>query len=214
MEHHDHSLAWMFGVRAKKPGEHRLDDDAVKAITQQVTLLLGVLAGPTSPTVIASVVECVATALKTSIREIALSAWNKRAEVRKYADLTKYPAGQQHEVVLYEHPVKWTYKPYVEIRTSATPAPMAAPSLEIAIDVTLNFAQAVLVIDGGKIMSLKPGKVTAQGSAKIGGAKLCEPIKKELGELPGTWPLGDGIPIGKDPLQPVAPGAGGLHLPA
>ena len=134
--------------------------------------------------------------LEGRVHQIALSAWNKRAEIAKYADVKKYPAGQKRYVALYEHPVTWTYRPFIQIMVGK----VKCPPLEIVIDVTFKFDQAVLVIDGGRVMAMEPGKVTVEGSARIGKAKLCEPVRKELGELPGSISFGAGLPIGKDPL--------------
>ncbi len=187
----ENSLAWLFGIRPRKEGEHRLDDQTAENIAREVMVFVGALLGPRAPMAVANVVDCVATVMEKSIHEIAVSAWNKRAEVMKYAETTQYPAGQEHYVTLYDHPVKWSYKPYVDIKIAG----VAKHSIEIAIEVTLNFAQAVLIIDGGKIIALKPGKVLAEASAKFSGATLCEPIKKELGMLPGRVSFGDGILI-------------------
>lgn len=71
---------------------------------------------------------------------------------------------------------------------------------------TFRIDQAVLVIDGGRVMAIEPGTIKAEGTAKVGGFELCPPIKKELGDLPGSISFGEGLrlhtpPPGKQPAS-------------
>ncbi|MCC6770429.1 MAG: hypothetical protein IT360_04375 [Gemmatimonadaceae bacterium] len=192
------SLAGLFGLRPPEGSEQRLDAGAIEAIGKAVLASAGAALGPGAPAAITQAVACVADAFETRLSEIAVSAWNKRTEISKYADLQKYPAGQKRYVQLYEHPVKWRYRPYLEVSVKGVTF-----TIDIVIDVKLTIDQAVLVIDGGRVMAIEPGKVKAEATAKIGAFSLCDPIKKELGELPGSISFGAGIPIeGKEAPAP------------
>lgn len=194
MTAHNDSLAWMFGLRPPAGSEHRLDAGAIAAIGKAVIAAAGAALGPAAPAAVTKSVACVADALETRLSDIAVSAWNKRSEIAKYADLQKYPAGQKRYVQLYEHPVTWRYRPFLELSVKGVTF-----TIDIVMDVKLTIDQAVLVIDGGRVMAIEPGKVKAEASAKIGAFALCDPIKKELGELPGSITFGDGIRIAGTP---------------
>ncbi len=184
------TLAWMFGIRDPQKSDQRLDAAAIEAIGKAVLAAAGAALGPGAPAAITKTVACVAEALEKRLGDIMVSGWNKRKEIAKYGDVEKYPPGQKRYVQLYEHPITWTYRPYVEIVSHG-----ATFSIDVVVTVKLTVDQAVLVIDGGRVMSIEPGKVKAEGSAMIGAFKLCDPIKKELGELPGSIGFGEGIPI-------------------
>jgi hypothetical protein len=184
------TLAWMFGIRDPEKSDKRLDAAAVQAIGKAVVAAAGAALGAGAPAAITKTVACVAQALEQRLSEIMVSGWNKRKEIARYGDVAKYPPGQKRYVQLYEHPITWTYRPYVEIEVRG-----ATFTIDLVVTVKLTVDQAVLVIDGGRVMSIEPGKVTAEGSATIGDFKLCDPVKKELGELPGSIGFGDGIPI-------------------
>jgi hypothetical protein len=184
------TLAWMFGIRDPEQSDKRLDAAAMEAIGKAVVATAGAALGAGAPAAIAKTVACVAQALEKRLGDILVTGWNKRKEIAKYGDLEKYPPGQKRYVQLYEHPVTWTYRPYVEIVVRG-----ATFKIDVVVTVKLTVDQAVLVIDGGRVMSIEPGKVTAEGSAKIGDFKLCNPIKKELGTLPGSIGFGEGIPL-------------------
>jgi len=194
MEDRAHTLAWLFGLRAPEGSDKRLDASAIEAIRKAV-LAAATLAGPNALAGAAAAamraVACVADALESRLGEVMVTAWNQRKEIAKYADLSKYPPGKKQYVQLYQHPVKWTYRPFVEITVRGV---RFTVELEIVLKLTID--QAVLMIDGGRVMAIEPGKVKAEGTAKIGQFELCPPIKKELGELPGSISFGSGIAIG------------------
>jgi hypothetical protein len=200
-EQNDNVLSWALGIRPKQETDKRLDAGALKAVGDAVSEAVGRLPGVPLPDVVAQVAGCVADVLGTRVHEIAVSAWNKRKEIAGYADVQKYPPGQPRRVTLYSHPIKWTYRPYVQV----TVGQMPLPRLDIVVDVTLTFDKAELLIDGGRIMSLTPGKVTLEGVAKVGKFELCPPVKRELGELPVSLPFGEGLPLASEPLARLQP---------
>lgn len=89
---------------------------------------------------------------------------------------------------LHEHPEKWTYRPYLEVIERGVKF-----TIDRAVVLTFKIDQAVLVIDGGRVMAIEPGTIKAEGTAKIGTFELCPPIKKELGDLPGSISFGEGL---------------------
>jgi hypothetical protein len=197
----DNILSWALGIRPKEAKDKRLDADALSAVQAAVKEVVGKLPGIPLVDVVAEVAESVADVLGTRVQDIAASAWNKRKEIVAYADVEKYPPGKPRRVTLYSHPIKWTYRPYVEV----TVGKVKLPALDIVVDVTLTFDGAVLVIDGGRIMSISPGKVTLEGVAKVGKFELCRPVKRELGELPVSLPFGEGLPLASEPLARLQP---------
>lgn len=206
MDANGDSLAWVFGLRPPKGSDKRLDAAAVEAVTKAV-VAAATAAGPAAalgaPTAFAKAVSCVADAMETRLSEVVVSAWNKRKEITRYADLSKYPAGQKHYVQLYEHPVKWTYRPYLELVVRGVKF-----TIDLEVVLTFKIDQAVLVIDGGRVMAIEPGTIKAEGTAKIGTFELCPPIKKELGDLPGSISFGEGLL-----LQAPPPGRQPAHTP-
>jgi hypothetical protein len=200
-ENTDDVLSWALGIRPKQGKDERLDAEALDAVRSAVREVAGKLPGMPLADVVTQVAECVTTVLGTRVHEIAVSAWNKRHEIAAYADVKKYPPGQPRRVTLYSHPIKWTYRPYVEVSVG----PVKLPALNIVVDVTVTFDKAELVIDGGRILSLRPGKVVLEGKAKVGQFDLCRPVKRELMELPVTIDFPGGLPLGSEPLARLQP---------
>ena len=143
------------------------------------------------------VVGALAAALGTPLSGIAITAWNKRSEVRKYADPTRYPPDESNVVWLSEHQVKQTLKPSVQVRLAGVPL----PKLVFTASVTLTLHGAKLVIRGGKITHVRLGEVTAATQLSAGKAEL---VKRNVRtwSLPGELALGDGMPIGRKPGSP------------
>lgn len=65
-------------------------------------------------------------------------------------------------------------------------------TIDVEVVLTFRIDQAVLAIDGGRVMAIEPGTIKDGGTAKIGSFELCPPIKKELGDLPGSISFGEG----------------------
>ena len=131
------------------------------------------------------VVSAVADALTTRLREILMSAWNKRAEIQAYADPAKHSPKETYYVKLYEHPITWTYAPTVKV--TVPPYPSVPITLEVKL--ALKMDQAVLVIAAGKPTAIEPGKGKVEASATFGGLELCNPTSFDLGKLPGRLDL-------------------------
>ena len=189
------SLSLLFDVAEPREGEAQLNAASLAKVGGEVTRVLGSLMGPSPARVIADVGKCLAGVLQTRLRDIAIGAWNTRQEIAKYADASKYPPEAQYRVALVEHPVEWTYRPYVEISIGKL-----TKKIELTVVVKLNFKDTALVIQGGKYKALAPGDVSAEGSLSFGDVTLVDSLKSKPLRLPVSIPLGDGIPIGTNPL--------------
>jgi hypothetical protein len=139
------------------------------------------------------VVRELAASLRTPLSGIAITAWNKRDEIRKYADPSRYPPDQTNVVWLSEHQLKQTVKPSVEVRVGVVPL----PKLVFTASVTLTLHGAKLVIRAGKITHVRLGDVTAATQLSAGKAELIKRNVKTW-SLPGELALGDGVRIGQE----------------
>jgi hypothetical protein len=143
-----------------------------------------------------SVVQELVRVLSTPVSQIAVNAWNKRTEMRKYGDPQAYPPDETHHVTLYEHEITQTIRPKVEVLiTGLPPVPFVFPC-----SVVLTFSGAQLVIRGGKATHVELGKLTASWTLSLetagGTAHLIDKNLKTW-TLPGRIPLGNGIPLGR-----------------
>ncbi len=181
-------------LKLQPPGnspDARLDGGAAErvgeALSAAATAAIGMgIVGPAAlPSVmIASknVVGAVADALGTRLRDVFVSAWNKREEIRKYRDTSKYPPNEKRYIQLYQHPISWTYTPVVKVSVPGG----GSFDLPLEVKLSIKVDQAVLVLVGGKATAIEPGKGKVEATAKIGGLELCPPATLELGTLPGS----------------------------
>jgi hypothetical protein len=184
------SLATLFRIIPPPDTDTHLSAPAIEAVAKAVAaaaLAAGAGSLASVPIAMSKAVVCVADAMTVRVGEILASAWNKRAEIRKYADVAQYPAGQERYVQLYEHPITWTYRPKLEITVRG-----ATFTVPLEVKLALKVDKAVLVIDGGHLLAIEPGTGTIEGTAKIGTFDLGAPIKRDLGELPGRIAFGEG----------------------
>ena len=174
--------------------DERLAGGAVETIGKalKAAAAAALTSGALGPESVASVVAAnrevvgaVADALTLRLREILLSAWNKRAEIQAYADPAKHSPKETYYVKLYEHPITWTYAPTVKV--TVPPYPSVPITLEVKL--ALKMDQAVLVIAAGKPTAIEPGKGKVEASATFGGLELCNPTSFDLGKLPGRLDL-------------------------
>ena len=128
--------------------------------------------------------------LATPLSEIGITLWNKRQEIRKFADETRYPATEAHEVDLYEHEFKQTVKPTIEIRLNDRA--LASVTLTATASVTLKSAR--LVIRGGWITHVRLGELT--GKAVLGVEQPKVLAKLKLKEVKSeSWKLDQEIAL-------------------
>lgn len=145
---------------------------------------------PTLPGVGADVIKHLHQALSTSLGVVFTNAWNKRQEIRKYADPVRYPPQSVNRVTLAPQKVTWQTIPTVEISVNDGPA----KSIDFTFEVTVRFELAELQIQAGRLMGMTTGKTSVEGKLTCGGAEL---LKRKVGDyvLPGEIKFGEGIPI-------------------
>jgi hypothetical protein len=129
--------------------------------------------------------------LDIRISDVLVGAWKKIAEVKKYADPLKYPPDEVYEVELFEHEVSSEHKPRIEIRMDNPPV---RKDLEFTVTVSLTLKAFKLRIKGGRVLKILAGTCQGKGSIAFLGQDL---LKKSLEpvELPGSFDLGEGIPL-------------------
>jgi len=174
--------------------DDRLDGGAAEKIGEALSAaataavgmgIVGPAALPSVRLATRNVVDAVADALRVRLRDVLVTAWNKREEIRKYRDTTKYPPNEKRYIQLYEHPITWTYAPTIKITVPGS----ASFDLPLEVKLTLKIDQAVLVIEGGAPSAIEPGVGKVEASARIGKLQLCPPATLELGKLPGSLAL-------------------------
>lgn len=201
------SLLKLLEIQSKEgSSDGRLDAGASGAIAKALAAaggaavaagVIGPQALPAVTSALQQVARLVSEALEVRLGEIMVSAWNKRAEIRKYGDTTKYPPGQRRLVQLYEHPITWTYAPTVQLLVAGT----KAIELPLEVKLALKVDQAVLVIEGGRVRAIEPGEGKLEVTAKLGSFELCPRKTVDLGTLPGSLSFAsDGIAIGSEPI--------------
>lgn len=161
--------------------------DQVASLREQVSNAVGKSGWPVT---LEEIHKKIADLLDISILDILIGGWNTYRGLRKYLDKEKYPPTQSILVPLAEHTVKSEHHPYIEILINDGPA------IKIAFEATLTFAarNVMLLVQDGKIKSVKTGEIKGKGTIKCEGALLLEQDFRAI-PLPGSVDLGDGIPI-------------------
>ena len=131
-----------------------------------------------------------AKALRTTLGEIATTAWSKRGEIRKYGDPKAYPPNVTHEVSLYEHKLEHSIRPSVTVSYAGR----EIIKIVFVGTATLTFDGAMLVIRGGRLRAVRLGDVTAEVALSAEGAEL---VTKQLKQwkLRSELVLGNGVTI-------------------
>jgi hypothetical protein len=138
----------------------------------------------------ADVIQELVAVLRSPLSDIVCTAWNKRKEIGKYADLERYPATDSYYVSLSKHEISQTLKPSIRVLLMG----IQLTKLVFAASLTLTLNGSRLVIRGGRITHLQIGEVTADTELRLGKAKLIERDIRQW-HLPGQVALGTGIPI-------------------
>lgn len=128
--------------------------------------------------------------LEIRVTDILLGAWNKYQGLKKYLDKDRYPPTQSVLVPLAEHTVKSQHQPYVEILVNDE----VAARVTFQVDLAFTVRGVLLLVQDGRIKSVKTGEIKGKGTVKCEQALLLEQDFRTV-SLPGTIDLGDGIPI-------------------
>lgn len=138
-----------------------------------------------------------ANVLDTPLSEIGINLWNKRAEIRKFADESRYPPSETHEVELYEHDFEQTVRPTAEVRLGGRR--VGSVTLKATASVTVKAVR--LVIRGGWITHIRMGELIGKAVLAVEkpdalkGFKLKE-VKSEPWKLNQEFALpGKGVQI-------------------
>ena len=149
---------------------------------------------PTSSQAHAVLMGHLDSAFDSGIGTVLTNAWNKRKEIRKYADTAKYPPDQPNFVGLAPHDVKCEVVPRVRVSINHGPF----KTFEFKFEGKFHIEGMELKILGGRIVSLHSGQWWLEGKLTSGAVTLLE-RKSSKQRLPGAISFGDGIAI-----QPAA----------
>ena len=143
------------------------------------------------PALVEEVIPKVADLLNVTIPDIVKSAWKKYTEIQKYTDKERYPPGKSYRVKLFDQTVESEHHPFIEILINDQPV----GRVDFEIMLSLTFESVILTIQDAKIKTLETGTCIGAGTVKCENHIILE-RKTEPIPLPGSFSLGQGIPIG------------------
>lgn len=187
------TLAELFAIRSASDGERaiRATPDGEALEVELAKIATGVTGFAAPPAAGVDMVEHLESVLKPTVASVLTNAWNKRAEILKYGDVSKYPIGNKPSYVsLAPHDVKWFAEPNVRIIVNET----IDKTVKFLIEGKFHIDGAELTIRDTRIMSMRTGKSWFEGKISYGKLDL---IKRKGGEyvFPGELTFGEGIQI-------------------
>lgn len=184
-------VAIAFGIEPRRKGDRRLDGDAVIGWLDDAGSVITRWTGLTGIGILRDVASCIASVLELRLREIAIGAWNQRAEFRKYTDAKLYPPDREYRVRLKEHTVTWTYRPFIEVTAAGI-----TKRIPLTATAKFTFSGPVVLVRAGRYRAIEFGEVRASGVLKLDALVLREQTG-QAHRLKGQLSLGaEGIPIG------------------
>jgi hypothetical protein len=183
------TLAELFHLRPDQVVDKRsTKDQSLHAeLVDIATKASGFVAPPTAGTRIFEHLESV---LTPAVGTVLANVWNKRAEIRKYADKSKYPRGKPNYVPLATHDVKWEVTPTVRLIVNGA----IEHTVKFTLAAKFHIDGVLLEIENGRIMTISTGKSRFEGKLTYGKLDLINRKSDEY-VFPGELGLGDGIII-------------------
>lgn len=142
------------------------------------------------PVAFDTIVNKIPDLLNVNISGIIISAFKKYGILLKYLDREKYPPDEVFLVSMAERTIKSEHRPSIEILISG----QTVGKIEFNITISLVLNGIILKIQDGKIKEISTGTCKGKGSIKYENFEI---VRKETESipLPGSIPLGEGIPI-------------------
>jgi hypothetical protein len=182
------TLFGMEGVRAPQDVKTRIEKAGhVTSLRERISTTVG---KPVWPDAFDEISRKVVDLLDMNLIDLLLGAWNKYQGLKKYLDKEKYPPTQSVLVPLGEHTVRSEHRPYVEVLINDEV--VARITFQVALVFTVR--GVLLLVQDGRIRSVKTGEIKGKGTVKCEEALLLEQDFRTV-SLPGTVDLGEGIPI-------------------
>jgi hypothetical protein len=141
--------------------------------------------------------------LDRPLGELLSAGWNRYQPFLKYCDATRYPPGHPVTERLVAHTVDATLTPRLKVLLNDA----QVGEIEFKLQTAIELDGGVLTIDGGRFMSVCPGRCQASALLTCAGRTLIERKTREV-QLPLEIRFGDGIPIVPTGLSMPVPSAG------
>lgn len=135
-------------------------------------------------------VQAAQSLLDTPLDKVLATAWVARKELRKYADPSAYPPGDEGIIELHEHEVESKHEGKVTVLLNEK----EVGTLDLTLTLTVHITAGVLTISAGRLMTLQSVRGTVVGTLQCGGVTIFEKKTSSL-EPFKTISFGEGIPI-------------------
>jgi hypothetical protein len=139
----------------------------------------------------ASVGAALHSALKVSLADVLAAGWAARTKLLEYADPSRHSPTEVAEVPLYEHEIRSSHGPTVELVFEGK----RVFEVAFTISVALVIESALLRIQDGKIIAATAGRCSGKGSLSCGETILVERTTDKF-SLPAELVFAPGVPIG------------------
>jgi hypothetical protein len=123
--------------------------------------------------------------LDLNVIDLLISGWRRHAEIRNQMRITALDPTRTALVHVAEHTIESTHTPSLEVRVEGRPLATLTLPVEMAFDI-----EAVsLLIRGGEIREVRPGRIMARGTVKLESSVI---LQRDLAriEFPGTLVIG------------------------
>jgi hypothetical protein len=123
--------------------------------------------------------------LDLNVIDLLISGWRRHAEIRNQMRITALDPTRTALVHVAEHTVESTHTPSLEVRVEGVPL----VTLTLPVEVAFEVEAVSLLIRGGEIREVRPGRIMARGTVKLESSVI---LKRDLAkvEFPGTLILG------------------------
>jgi hypothetical protein len=182
------TLFGMEGIRAPQDVKTKIEKAGqVSSLRERISTTVGKTVWPNA---FDEISKKAVDLLDINLIDLLLGAWNKYQGLKKYLDKEKYPPTQSVLVPLAEHTVRSEHRPYVEVLINDE----LIATITFHVTVAFTVRGVLLLVQDGKIKSVKTGEIKGKGTVKCEEALLLEQDFRTV-SLPGTVDLGEGIPI-------------------
>lgn len=136
-------------------------------------------------------IEALQKLLHVPLADVLVGGWKKYGEIMQYADTARFPPERRAEVSLWDHTIRSTHKPALDVRLDGT----TVATLQLEVVLSLALTSGVLSIQNARIQAIRLGDLEAKGEIKLfDGAIVREFAAKKIA-VPGAYEPPGGIPL-------------------